>query len=75
MKITQKLLLPKWVAWFILGIIIISVLILYYEYRAEQGVNLTSTILMLTLLLFILFVIFFVVYKQIPYAYLVDVRK
>jgi phosphatidylglycerophosphate synthase len=74
MKI-KKILLPKWVPWFVLVIVFLSALLSFLELRARENRNFTSFLITLILLVFILSVLFFVSYKQIPYLLLVEVRK
>jgi len=74
MKI-KKILLPKWVPWFVLVIVFLSALLSFLELRAQENRNFTRFLITLILLVFILSVLFFVSYKQIPYLLLVEVRK
>jgi len=74
MKI-KKILLPKWIPWFVLVITFFVVLLSYSELKAQQNPNFTSFIITLILFVFILFVLFFVSYRQIPYLLLTEVKK
>jgi phosphatidylserine synthase len=71
----KKILLPKWVPWFVLVITFFTVLLFYSELRTQQNPNFTGFIITLLILLFILFVLFFVSYRQIPYLLLTEVKK
>lgn len=71
----KKILLPKWVAWFVLIIVFITVLLSYNELRTSGSKDYTSFLLTLILLTFIVIVIFFISYRQIPYLLLMEVRK
>jgi len=71
----KKILLPKWIPWFVLVIAFFTVLLFYSELRTQQNQNFTSFIITLLMLLFILFVLFFVSYRQIPYLLLTEVKK
>jgi len=71
----KKILLPKWVPWFVSIIVFLSMLLFYYELRNQETPNFTSFLIALILLGFILFTLFFVSYRQIPYLILSEVRK
>jgi phosphatidylserine synthase len=71
----KKILLPKWVPWFVLIIIFFTVLLFYSELKTQENPNFTSFLITLIMLVFILFVLFFVSYRQIPYLLLAEVRK
>jgi uncharacterized membrane protein len=71
----KKILLPKWVPWFVLVITFFTVLLFYSELKAQQNPNFTSFIITVIMFVFILFVLFFVSYRQIPYLLLGEVKK
>jgi phosphatidylglycerophosphate synthase len=71
----KKILLPKWVPWFVLVITFFTVLLSYSELKTQQNPNFTSFIITVIMFVFILFVLFFVSYRQIPYLLLAEVKK
>jgi len=71
----KKILLPKWVPWFVLVIVFFTVLLSYSELKTQKSSNFTSLLITLIMLLFILFVLFFVSYRQVPYLLLAEVKK
>jgi phosphatidylglycerophosphate synthase len=71
----KKILLPKWVPWFVLVITFFTVLLFYSELKDQQNPNFTSFIITVIMFVFILFVLFFVSYRQIPYLLLAEVKK
>jgi len=71
----KKILLPKWVPWFIMAITFFVVLLSYSELKTQENPNFTSFIITLIMFVFILFVLFFVSYRQIPYLLLAEVKK
>jgi hypothetical protein len=71
----KKILLPKWIPWFVLIVVFLCMLLSYSELRAQPNPNFTSFLITLIMLVFILFVLFFVSYRQIPYLLLTEVRK
>jgi phosphatidylglycerophosphate synthase len=71
----KKILLPKWVPWFVLVITFFTVLLSYSELKTQQNPNFTSFIITVIMFVFILFVLFFVSYRQIPYLLLTEVKK
>ena len=71
----KKILLPKWVPWFVLVIAFFTVLLSYSELKTQQNPNFTSFIITVIMFVFILFVLFFVSYRQIPYLLLTEVKK
>jgi len=71
----KKILLPKWVPWFVLIIVFFSVLLFYSELKTQENPNFTSFLIALIMFVFILFVLFFVSYRQIPYLLLAEVKK
>jgi len=70
----KNILLPKWVAWFVLIILLIVFIQLYYSFSQSKisPFELVSTLLLFAI---IVFVLFFVSYRQIPYMLLMEVRK
>jgi len=70
----KNILLPKWVAWFVLIILLIVFIQLYYSFSQNKisPFELISTLLLFAI---IVFVLFFVSYRQIPYMLLMEVRK
>jgi uncharacterized membrane protein len=72
---TKKVLLPKWIPWFVLVITFFVVLLFYSELKTKQNPDFTSFIITIIILVFILFVLFFVSYRQIPYLLLTEVKK
>jgi len=70
----KNILLPKWVAWFVLIIFLIVFVQLYYSFSQNKisPFELISTVLLFAI---IVFVLFFVSYRQIPYMLLMEVRK
>jgi uncharacterized membrane protein len=71
----KKILLPKWIPWFVLVITFFAVLLFYSELKTQQNPNFTSFIITMIIIVFILFVLFFVSYRQIPYLLLTEVKK
>jgi len=71
----KKILLPKWVPWFVLVITFFTALLSYSELKDQQNPNFTSFIITVIMFVFILFVLFFVSYRQIPYLLLTEVKK
>jgi phosphatidylglycerophosphate synthase len=71
----KKILLPKWIPWFVLVITFFTVLLSYSELKTQQNPNFTSFIITVIMFVFILFVLFFVSYRQIPYLLLAEVKK
>jgi len=71
----KKILLPKWVPWFVLVVVFLCILLFYSELKAQETPNFTSFLITLILFVFILFVLFFVSYRQIPYLLLAEVKK
>jgi len=71
----KKILLPKWVPWFVLIIVFFTVLLFYSELKIQENPNFTSFLIALIMLVFILFVLFFISYRQVPYLLLTEVRK
>ncbi|MDT7858879.1 MAG: hypothetical protein RQ930_02430 [Candidatus Aenigmarchaeota archaeon] len=71
----KKILLPKWVPWFVLVIAFFTVLLSYSELKTKQNPNFTSFIITIIMFVFILFVLFLVSYRQIPYLLLTEVKK
>jgi phosphatidylglycerophosphate synthase len=71
----KKILLPKWVPWFVLVITFFTVLLSYSELKTQQNPNFTSFIITVIMFVFILFVLFLVSYRQIPYLLLTEVKK
>jgi hypothetical protein len=71
----KKILLPKWIPWFVLAITFFTVLLSYSELKTQQNPNFTSFIITIILFVFILFILFFVSYRQIPYLLLTEVKK
>ena len=71
----KKILLPKWIPWFVLIVAFLSMLLLYSELKKQETPNFTSFLITLILFVFILFVLFFVSYRQIPYLLLAEVKK
>ncbi len=71
----KKILLPKWVPWFVLVVSIFSILLVYYGLGEQK--NITSKTFLITLIMFafIIFVLFFISYRQVPYLILLEVRK
>ena len=70
----KKIILPKWVAWFVLIIFLLLSVQMYYAY-SNQKVSPFDLISILLLFSIIVFVLFFVSYKQIPYLLLMEVKK
>ncbi|MEM0333714.1 MAG: hypothetical protein QXX30_04640 [Candidatus Aenigmatarchaeota archaeon] len=70
----KKIILPKWVAWFVLVIFLLVSLQMYYAY-SNQKVSPFDLISTIILFVIVLFVLFFVSYKQIPYLLLMEVKK
>jgi len=71
----KKILLPKWVPWFVLVVVFLCILLFYFELKTQETPNFTSFLITLILFVFILFVLFFVSYRQIPYLLLAEVKK
>jgi phosphatidylglycerophosphate synthase len=71
----KKILLPKWVPWFVLVITFFTVLLSYSELKTQQNPNFTSFIITVIMFVFILFVLFFVSYRQIPYLLLTEAKR
>jgi phosphatidylglycerophosphate synthase len=71
----KKILLPKWVPWFVLVITFFTVLLSYSELKTQQNPNFTSFIITVIMFVFILFVLFFVSYRQVPYLLLTEAKR
>ncbi|MCS7093693.1 MAG: hypothetical protein RMJ18_00700 [Candidatus Aenigmarchaeota archaeon] len=70
----KKILLPKWVAWFVFLIFLIVFIQMYYYYY-NQKISPFEFFSTIALFLVIAVVLFFVSYRQIPYLLLMEVKK